>query len=88
MHELAYPPAIDLPIADTLASIPATRAADFPDSPMYALRTEGGWQDVTARGPHPPPDGSTTLTPWQRCRAASRRSRVRSTPAPPLSRTP
>ncbi len=49
MHELAYPPAIDLPIEDTLASIPATRAADSPDSPMYAMRTDGGWVDVTAR---------------------------------------
>ena len=48
MHELSYPPAIDLPIEDTLASIPATRAADFPDSPMYALRAGDGWEDVTA----------------------------------------
>ncbi len=48
MHELTYPPAIDLPIEDTLASIPATRAAKFPDSPMYALRSGDTWEDVTA----------------------------------------
>ena len=49
MHELSYPPSIDLPIRDTLASIPAQRAADLPDSPMYALRTGDSWEDVTAR---------------------------------------
>jgi len=48
MHELTYPSAIDLPIRDTLASIPAKRAAESPDSPMYALRSGDGWEDVTA----------------------------------------
>ena len=48
MHELTYPSAIDLPIRDTLASIPAMRAAESPDSPMYALRSGDGWEDVTA----------------------------------------
>jgi long-chain acyl-CoA synthetase len=49
VHELTYPPAIDLPIEDTLASIPASRAAEHPDSLMYAVRTSDGWADVTAR---------------------------------------
>ncbi|MCU0263066.1 MAG: AMP-dependent synthetase/ligase [Candidatus Nanopelagicales bacterium] len=49
MRELSLPAAIELPIADTLASIPATRAADDPDRPVYALRAGGGWTDVTAR---------------------------------------
>ncbi len=49
MHELSVPSAIDAPITDTLASIPARRAALTPDSPMYALRTGDGWTDVSAR---------------------------------------
>ncbi|HYN56298.1 MAG TPA: long-chain fatty acid--CoA ligase [Motilibacterales bacterium] len=49
MHELSFPAVIELPITDTLASIPATRAAVSPDRPMYALRTGQGWTDVTAR---------------------------------------
>jgi long-chain acyl-CoA synthetase len=48
MNELAVPPAIELPVLDTLGSIPATRAAEAPDSPMYALRSDRGWVDVTA----------------------------------------
>ncbi len=48
MNELAFPPVIELPIKDTLASIPARRAAASPESPMYAVRTDDGWADVTA----------------------------------------
>ena len=48
MHELSFPAAITLPITDTLASIPSRRAAQSPNSPMYALRTGNGWTDVTA----------------------------------------
>ena len=48
VNELAYPPVIDLPIAETLASVPARRAAAAPDSPMYAVRTDDGWAEVTA----------------------------------------
>ncbi len=46
--EFAFPPVIELPIEDTLASIPARRAAASPDSPMYAVRTGDGWADVSA----------------------------------------
>jgi len=49
MHELSFPAAIGLPITDTLSSIPARRAAETPNRPMYALRTGDGWTDVTAR---------------------------------------
>ncbi|MCU0262144.1 MAG: long-chain fatty acid--CoA ligase [Candidatus Nanopelagicales bacterium] len=49
MPELSFPAAIDLPIADTLSSIPSRRAAETPDRPMYAVRTPQGWSDVTAR---------------------------------------
>ncbi len=48
MNELEFPPVIELPVLDTLGSIPATRAAEAADSPMYALRSEQGWVDVTA----------------------------------------
>ncbi|MGB8019875.1 MAG: AMP-dependent synthetase/ligase [Candidatus Nanopelagicales bacterium] len=49
MHELEIPPAIELPIVDTLSSIPARNAVAFPDRPTYAIRTGDGWTDVTAR---------------------------------------
>jgi long-chain acyl-CoA synthetase len=49
MHELSLPSTIPLPVTDTLSSIPATRAARFPDSPMYAVRAGEGWTDVSAR---------------------------------------
>ncbi len=48
MNELTVPAVIELPITDTLASIPALRAAADPDAPMYALRTDTGWTDVSA----------------------------------------
>ena len=48
MHELSFPAAITLPIADTLASIPTRRAAESPNRPMYAVRAGDGWTDVTA----------------------------------------
>jgi long-chain acyl-CoA synthetase len=49
MHELSFPATITLPISDTLSSIPARRAAESPNSPMYALRTADGWTDVSAK---------------------------------------
>jgi long-chain acyl-CoA synthetase len=49
MRELSFPAAVEVPITDTLASIPSTRAAEAPDRPMYALRADAGWTDVTAR---------------------------------------
>ncbi len=49
MHELSIPAAIPMPITETLASIPARRAAESPSRPMYALRTGDGWTDVSAK---------------------------------------
>ncbi|MEZ5185473.1 MAG: long-chain fatty acid--CoA ligase [Candidatus Nanopelagicales bacterium] len=48
-REVAFPAEIDLPITDTLGSIPASNAQTMPHRPMYALRGESGWSDVTAR---------------------------------------
>jgi long-chain acyl-CoA synthetase len=49
MHELSFPSAIDLPITDTLDSIPGHWAAAEPGRLMYAVRTGDAWTDVTAR---------------------------------------
>ena len=40
-REVEYPAEIDLPITDTLGSIPAHNAETMPDRPMYALRVPG-----------------------------------------------
>jgi long-chain acyl-CoA synthetase len=48
VKELEFPACIDLPITDTLASIPERNARRFPDRPVYAVRTDSGWADVTA----------------------------------------
>ena len=47
-HELEFPAEIDLPITQTLGSIPGRNASRFPHRPMYAVRTDDGWRDVTA----------------------------------------
>lgn len=46
--EREVPAAVALPITDTAGSIPARNAGLFPDRPMYAVREESGWRDVTA----------------------------------------
>ena len=48
MQQLEFPPAVELPITDTLASIPVRNAARHPGRPLYLLRTESGWRDLTA----------------------------------------
>lgn len=52
MKQFDAPPAIALPITDTLASIPARNSRAEPDRAVYALRTVTGWVDVTARQFH------------------------------------
>ena len=48
LHELEFPAEIDLPIEQTLGSIPGRNAARFPNRPVYAVRNGDGWQDVSA----------------------------------------
>ncbi len=48
-REIAYPPEIELPITDTIGSLPARNARTMPSRPVYALRTDDGWADVTAK---------------------------------------
>jgi long-chain acyl-CoA synthetase len=47
-RELEYPADIELPIVDTAGAIPARNASRFPQRPMYAVRSDEGWVDVTA----------------------------------------
>ncbi|MGB7982193.1 MAG: AMP-dependent synthetase/ligase [Candidatus Nanopelagicales bacterium] len=48
MTELSPPAVVELPITETLSAIPGQRAAADPGAPMFALRTEAGWVDVSA----------------------------------------
>ena len=47
-RDVEYPAEVDLPITDTLATLPASNAARFPNRPVYAVRSDGGWRDVSA----------------------------------------
>jgi long-chain acyl-CoA synthetase len=47
-REIEYPAQIDLPITETVGSIPGRNAQRFPQRPVYAVRTDTGWADVTA----------------------------------------
>lgn len=48
MKQIEVPAAVTLPIIETLGTIPGRNAGRFPDRPVYALRTDQGWVDVTA----------------------------------------
>lgn len=47
-RDLGIPAAVALPITGTAGSIPAENARKDPDHPVYLLRSEQGWTDVTA----------------------------------------
>ncbi len=47
-RNVEYPAEVELPITDTLAHLAANNAVRFPDRALYALRSEGGWRDVSA----------------------------------------
>lgn len=52
MRQVEVPAVVELPITQTLGTLPARNAEQFPDRAVYALRSGTGWVDVTARQFH------------------------------------